>query len=242
MEQYDYDALREYYHALVGLKDVFEHSANSNSTLVESNLIAEYEELLSDADDKLPNLLADFNKRDHFSHDRYYHSAGVLANIARNIAKLKTKMERTAAASPAIEVKDFTFINNTELKTILDRDYVEIQRSIIVGNWKSAIILSGGSIEAILLDLLVEDEGVARGSAKAPKEQDLNKWVLNDLIEVAVDTEQVGTEIARLSHSVREYRNLIHPGLELRGTLRVQPEEARIALDVVNILVRDLST
>jgi hypothetical protein len=86
-----------------------------------------------------------------------------------------------------------------------------------------------------------KDAPAALASTKAPAETDFNKWDLNDLIEVALDTKIVTSQVASLSHTVRSYRNLVHPGVELRKGLKIEPEEAKIALQVLNILIRDLS-
>jgi len=42
------------------------------------------------------------------------------------------------------------------------------------------------------------------------------------------------------AQSVREFRNLVHPGREVRQQIAFDAEEARIALEVVNILCREL--
>lgn len=141
---------------------------------------------------------------------------------------------------PTIQVKNFQVVSDEKIRRILERDYQEIQKNINDGCWKSAIILCGGSIEAILLDLLLNNKRKAKSSPKAPK-KDLREWGLADLIDVAVDLKLVGETIAKLSHTTREYRNLIHPGREIRAGLRVEPEEARIAVEILNILIRELS-
>jgi hypothetical protein len=144
-------------------------------------------------------------------------------------------------ATPVTQSRDFSFINDIEVKKIIERDFAEIQRAFISKCWKSVIILSGGAIEAILLDQLVQNESNAKSSAKAPKNSDIKLWDLKDLIEVAIDLNLVHTGIDKLSHSVREYRNLVHPGNEIRNKLRFAEEEARIAIEVFNMLQRDLS-
>jgi hypothetical protein len=64
---------------------------------------------------------------------------------------------------------------------------------------------------------------------------------LSKLIAVAVEMNKVSDAVEKLSNPVREYRNLAHPGNELRTGLSFGAEEARIALEVLHILHRDLS-
>lgn len=244
--EYDYDKIREYYHSLAEIQNVFNQFASKNSSMAEGNLVSEYQNFLAQAEQDLPGLLKPFNDNDYFSHasggrSRYYHAEGIQAHIGRNLGILKVRKDR-ASENPVTISKSFDFISDPRIKRILERDYGEIQRNIISANWKSAIILSGGAIEALILDYVHNDEQTAKASSKAPSEPNLDKWHLNDLIEVAVDAKMVGSEIAKLSHTVREYRNLIHPGVEVRSGLKVEPEEAKIAVEVLNILIRELST
>jgi hypothetical protein len=80
------------------------------------------------------------------------------------------------------------------------------------------------------------------GAAKAPKgKSDITTWDLGHVINVSVELGLVSSSIDKLSHSVREYRNLIHPGNEMRNRLTFDTEEARIALEVLNMVHRDCS-
>jgi len=57
--------------------------------------------------------------------------------------------------------------------------YIEIQRAFIAHCWKSVIILSGGAIEAILMDLLLQKQSAALAATKAPKgKSDISRWDL----------------------------------------------------------------
>jgi hypothetical protein len=103
------------------------------------------------------------------------------------------------------------------------------------------IILCGSAIEAVLTDLLLKNAAQSQGSSKAPKSPDITRWGFADLIEVAVDLDLVTSGSHKLSHSVRDYRNLIHPGNEVRNKLTFDAEEAKIALEILHIIHRDLS-
>lgn len=245
MSNYSFNKIKEHYNILVGINKVCEDATKKADVMEASGIVSEYETFLREANNDLPGLLKTFNRQDFFSHtyghnDDYYHVNGIRLNIVRNLGILKTKLEENEN-TPVTQIKNFDFISDQALRKILERDYQEIQRNLISSNWKSTIILSGGSIEAILLDLLLKESTKAISSSKAPTEHDLNKWSLNDLVEVAVKEKFIGGEIGKLSHTVREYRNLIHPGVEIRKNLKVEPEEAKIAVEVLHILIRDLT-
>ncbi|MCI0531823.1 MAG: hypothetical protein L0Y74_07750 [candidate division Zixibacteria bacterium] len=170
----------------------------------------------------------------------YYRRLEILAYLGVVIGKLKVAID-TSSSIPVTERREFSFISDKTLREILERDYEEIQRDFIAKSWKSVIILSGGAIEAILLDLLSKNKSTALASQKAPKKSDLTAWELANLIEVAVDLGLINPSAEKLSHSVREYRNLVHPGNEMRNHLSFGAEEAKIALEVLHIIHRDLS-
>lgn len=78
---------------------------------------------------------------------------------------------------------------------------------------------------------------------KAPKQKkDPKEWNLGELLDVAVDIEFINPGAEKLSDAVKDYRNLVHPGKELRSGLKVEPEEAKIAVEVLNMIIRDLQS
>ena len=167
----------------------------------------------------------------------------IIASSGMLLEALEGYMQSAVEEStPVTQPREFAFIGNHELRKILERDYQEIQQAFIAHCWKSVIILSGGAIEAILMDLLMKNQTAALGAASAPKgKSDIATWDLVHVINVSVELGLVSSSIDRLSHSVREYRNLIHPGNEMRNKLTFDKEEARIALEVLNMVHRDCS-
>lgn len=234
--------LRQYYHSLLGQQKIFDQWRQGNINHYPVNTLKqEIDNLLS----SFPNLVPPFNPQDFFSHSdsgrsSYYNCTGIRSYLSTVLGRLKIAIDEPQV-TPITEKRDFSFLNNSELRNIIERDFSEMQKAFISGCWKSVIILCGGAIEAVLTDLLMVSSPQAMASAKAPDQQDITRWSLSDLIEVCVDLKLVTQGVEKLSHPIREYRNLVHPGRELREKLVFDAEEARIALEVLNIVYRDLS-
>lgn len=162
--------------------------------------------------------------------------------IGSALAVLEAEIESIDIGTPTsvTQKKDFSFVGDKRLQGILDRDYEDIQKSLVTASYKSAMILAGGAIEALLLDALQKNAGAAVGASKADKKKQLEEWDLHTLIEVALELGVVKPSVNKLSHSVRSFRNLVHPGVELRNNLTIGREEANIAFEILNMVQRDL--
>ena len=165
---------------------------------------------------------------------------GIRVYLGMVVGRLEILIEEEESI-PVTETREFTFVAEQAIREILERDYAEIQRAYVSKCWKSVIVLSGGAIEAVLVDLVLGDDKRAISASAASKSTDPKSWGLASLIDVCLELRLIKPGIEKLSHSVREYRNLVHPGRELRGGLSANAEEARIALEVLNMLHRDLS-
>jgi len=233
--------LRQFYHSLLGQQRIIESIPGN---LVRGRSILPLEDELHQLNEEFPSLMPPFDKNKYYSHtasgETIYNLVAIRTYIAMALGKLQVAIEQPVSI-PITEERQFAFINNSDLRAIIERDYSEIQRAYIAQCWKSVMILCGGAIEAILTDLLKSDETSTKASKSAPKEPDITRWDLSQLIGVAVELKLVSTAVEKLSHSLREYRNLVHPGNELRSKLRFDAEEAKIAIEVLNILHRDLS-
>jgi len=235
--------LRRFYHSLLGHQQVLEKLSGD---FIRGKSIIPLEKELNDFNSEFPSLMPLFQKSDYFSHitrieqEPMYQLTPIQAIVAGALGRLQIEIEQPTSI-PVTEERHFAFVSDSALRKIIERDYVEIQKAFISQCWKSVIILCGGAIEAILLDLLVSDETAAKAAKSAPKNPDITRWDLADLIKVAVELTLVSESVEKLSNPIREYRNLVHPGNELRNKLRFGAEEARIAFEVLNIVHRDLS-
>lgn len=142
------------------------------------------------------------------------------------------------------EMPTFEFIQIQKLRPILKRDYNEIIKGIKSGCCKSAVILSGSSIEAILYDSLKQNETTALSTSSAPRSKGkvlpLEEWRLNSLIDTAWNLKLVTKSVTALNHSVKEFRNLVHPTEEIKDNYKIEKEEAENAFTILKTLIRDL--
>ena len=137
------------------------------------------------------------------------------------------------------ESHDFSGVKNSALKKILERDYSDIQKCIVNGCWKAAIILCGSSIEALFYDCLVQCEHHIE--SLIPTGKKLDDLTLEQLISIATYAGFITIGVERFSHSLRDYRNLIHPVKELKGDYKIEGPEANICFGVLNMVIRDIT-
>lgn len=221
-----------------------------NQAVVDESVVKQYERYVNDFNTSFPGILEKFNEsnyRDGLS--RFYSTEGfeslsyqidgLLTRVIKDTSVLKAKLD-IGEISPLVPQKDFSFVTDENLREIIERDYTWVNKCLAVEAWKPVIILAGGLIEALLLDGLSKDSAKARASSEAPKENDILKWDLSNLIDVAVDLSIINPGAEKLGDAVRHYRNLVHPGNEIRTGLKIEPEEAKIAFQVLNIIIRDL--
>jgi hypothetical protein len=188
----------------------------------------------------MPNLAPFYTDKYEKARQSYRDDFERELTIRTGLAEIEgVKTTPTEIPSSAIIEKDFGFVSDDELRKICKRDYEEIQRVQIAGAHKATIVLCGSLTEALLLDSLQSDEAKARASAKAISKP-LTNWDLHDLLDVAIDVGLINAGASVLVKGIKDYRNLIHPGKEVRTKFHVGVEEAAIFRQFLELIIRDL--
>jgi hypothetical protein len=137
---------------------------------------------------------------------------------------------------------EFDFVQDPLLQDQLAKDWDEAQRVHQVKAWKSCVILCGGILEGMLLDVLKRDElQTAYQKLKGKSLPDLNSCYLVNLVEIAKELGLLSKSVGYLGHSLREFRNLVHPGKQVRERINFTQEEAEIAFNIIKVCLRELS-
>lgn len=106
----------------------------------------------------------------------------------------------------------FDYITAQPYRSILERDFEEMQMCLQAGAWKAAMVMAGSLIEAILVEHL-ENLG------SPGDEEALRKIMLNEAIKRCEALGELSETAAKLCSAVKDYRNLIHPGKVARDSL-----------------------
>jgi hypothetical protein len=153
-------------------------------------------------------------------------------------------------AVPA-STEDLLFIADAVLRESLRVDIAEVDRAITDGEWKSATVVCGSVIEALLLWTLEQQSPAAvaesvkqlraNGVLNTVKPT-LEEWDLHHYIEVAADLGLLKSDdtVPQL-RLAKNFRNLIHPGRSKRLARVCNQPTALAAVAGLGFLIRDLT-
>ncbi len=126
---------------------------------------------------------------------------------------------------------NFDFISDKNFRELLIRDYKELKICISSKSIKSVLVLSGSIIEAVLTEYFLQFP------PNGKTEPQILSSTLNNLIDWAVQEGVISEKEKNLAGVVKDYRNLIHPGREIRKGEKFDLDSATISESVLNIIV-----
>jgi hypothetical protein len=141
-------------------------------------------------------------------------------------------------------IQSLSFVSDADLRETLRSDIAEVERALIEGEWKSATVMAGSVIEALLLSALNQLPNAKQVGAQLPQNPakgPLENWDLYHYIEVAQSLNVIKDETAAQLRLAKDFRNLIHPGRAKRLATKCDRATARAAAAGVDFVIRDLT-
>jgi hypothetical protein len=177
-------------------------------------------------------------------------SAGV-ATITRRIIAVLDSAETSLAggtaataheSDPAALKPRFTFIKDETLRPQLERAYVDARSAFTRGEIALALVTYCSILETVITDAL-ERRGVEGLEALPPATSlgSIADWSFSDRIEAAERARLISRGCARLPEIARRYRDLLGPGGSIAVDAPVTSREAKLAGDVLHVVLRDLA-
>jgi hypothetical protein len=168
----------------------------------------------------------------------------ILAVLAQGAASL-SRMDAVAAASNGAAPRPprFEFVHDAELRPVLEQAFADSRAALERGECGLSLILSCGVIEAVLTDAL--DHAAARGTAAAAQAHGAPGGSgagrsFEARIAAAERAGLIRGGCARLPAVARSYGDLTDADGELRADALVSEREARLAGQVLRVIMRDL--
>lgn len=206
------------------------------------NFIGKFEEL-----DK---LIFDFNQ--YLSFDGY--------KIIRNGKNLKivssdediTSKITTPTTEDEFLKKDFEEVSITNLKldgtitSILEQRLDEIEKCLNSKSSLAAIFLCGSTLEGILLGIASNNPKKFNSASSSPKDKhgkvlQFYDWTLSAFIDVAREIGFLSEDVGKFSHSLRDFRNYIHPYQQASQQFNPDEHTARLCWQVLKVAIFQLT-
>lgn len=209
------------------------------------------------------NFVTDYNKLDRLIHDFNAYLAYDKWQVLRSDSEIifkKAEKVIIPSSSPTITEEDFLkseFGNVLELLRfikfdgsvveILIKRVEEIKICLNSGAYLASIFLTGSCAEGILLGMASSNPALFNRATSAPKKKDgvikqFHDWTLSDFIEVAREVGIIQEDVKKFSHSLREFRNYIHPYEQMVSQFMPSLHTAKISFQVLNALILQVKT
>lgn len=132
-------------------------------------------------------------------------------------------------------IKNLNKISDKDLVKILKRDLKECAIAYVAQQYKSTIILGGSIIETILTYIL-KNSGIKKYEFDINSKKtiiNLDRMGIEQMLYVAKEEKLINNTIYHLDHYVREYRNAIHPAVEIRKKYSINDRNATMIWQIL---------
>lgn len=197
---------------------------------------------------ELDNLIIDFNKYlcfDGWVVVRKEKEITFSKANGVNIEKEKEKEQKNTYSEEDFLKEEFSNISIEKLPIdasifpFIEIRINEIKQCLSVKSSLSVIFLAGSTLEGVLLGLALNNPAIYNQAKCAPKNSNTNKvrnfneWTLNSLIDVSCELGFLREDVKKFSHSLRDFRNYIHPYQQMCENFLPDENTAKICFQVL---------
>jgi hypothetical protein len=164
--------------------------------------------------------------------------AGVLEQAVASLSQMRGQVGSISSeAAPA--PRRFDFVHNPELRPLVEQAYSDSRRALEQGHFGLALFTSCGILEAIVTDAL-EHQGLGGLAAADKPAGEIADWPFETRLAIAEKVGLIHGGCARLPPVARRYRDLTNADGEQDPKVTVSEREARVAAQVLHVVMRDL--
>ncbi|MCD5360308.1 hypothetical protein LQT98_01250 [Chromobacterium aquaticum] len=147
--------------------------------------------------------------------------------------------------------REFTNVNlsalglESAITDVLQHRIKEIEKCFSSGSPLAVILLAGSALEGIFLGLAIQypkQFNSAKSSSKdsSSKVKPFHEWNLSGFIDVAKELGLIQPDTHKFSHSLRDFRNYIHPFEQMSSGFSPREHTAKICLQVLRAAIHEI--
>jgi len=124
--------------------------------------------------------------------------------------------------------------------------FEEIKKCLTAEAPLSVLFLAGSTLEGILLGIALKHPKEFNQSKSSPKDKEgkvkqFQDWTLSNYIDVAYDVGLLMEDVRKFSHSLRDFRNYIHPYAQVSSGFNPDKHTATICWQVLKAAIYQLT-
>lgn len=200
--------------------------------------------------DDLDKHIADFNK--YLVFDKWKVVREDADICFKKLDKIKIDSTSSKHSESEFLSREFTDVNVRNLgledaiTDVLQHRIEEIERCFKSESSLAVILLAGSTLEGILLGLATQYPRYFNSAKSSPKHHDgkvkrFYEWKLIELIEVIKELKLIQHDTYKFSHTLRDFRNYIHPFEQLSTGFRPRVQTAKICLQVLRAAISEMN-
>ena len=133
-----------------------------------------------------------------------------------------------------------------QFEQVITQRLNEIKKSLHSESALSVIFLCGSTLEGLLLHIAAQNPQKFNSSKSAPKDKDgkvkqLHDWTLDNLINVAHEENFIKLDIKKFAHTLKDFRNYIHPREQASQNFNPDKHTAEISWKVLQATIANLT-
>lgn len=147
------------------------------------------------------------------------------------------------------EFSGFTISNlglDLNVTEVLNKRVEEIEKTYSSAAYLSTILIAGSTLEGVFLGLASSYPRAFNTVKSSPKGRDgkvqpFHDWSLAAFIDVAKDLELIQLDTYKFSHTLRDFRNYIHPYQQMSSGFTPREHTAKICLQVLKAAITEIT-
>jgi len=139
-----------------------------------------------------------------------------------------------------------TLALDNALTEVLTLRLSEIKKCLNAEASMSVIFLCGSTLEGLLLGMAIKNPRIYNMAVAVPREKDqkvkaFHQWTLSNLIDVSCEVGYLREDVKKFSHSLRDFRNYIHPYEQMGSGFNPDTHTAKISWQVLKAAIYQIS-